>query len=151
MSAATQTDGNITKIICPSLQFLKPVSSTNQIPSTTPSMPTVSTPSSSTQAHLLPSTSSLAASVSEPQSPIHVFSDVLFTSSNMFTPIKTSSTISASSSNSGIFNPILPVQQHRIRERKKTRDRKRKKELLKTIRDIKMAQHRPKKSALVDG
>ncbi|GFX07140.1 uncharacterized protein TNCV_4268921 [Trichonephila clavipes] len=58
ISATTQTDEKITKLICPPLQCLKPVSSTNQIPSTSPSMPTVSTSFSSTQTQLLPSTSS---------------------------------------------------------------------------------------------
>ncbi|GFT15529.1 hypothetical protein TNCV_3265301 [Trichonephila clavipes] len=37
-----------------------------------------------------------------------------------------------------------------LKEKTKTRDRKRKKELLKNIIDIKMAQHRPRKSAPVE-
>ncbi|GFU22167.1 hypothetical protein TNCV_2060451 [Trichonephila clavipes] len=55
----TQTDPKITNIICPPEQCLAPVSSTNKMPSTSSSMPAVSTSSSSTQAHLLPSTSSV--------------------------------------------------------------------------------------------
>ncbi|GFW27303.1 uncharacterized protein TNCV_2832031 [Trichonephila clavipes] len=71
ISATTQTDDQITKIICPPLHCLKPVSSANQIPRTSPSMPTVSTSSSSTQAQLLPSTSSVTITLSsESQPPI---------------------------------------------------------------------------------
>ncbi|GFU71329.1 uncharacterized protein TNCV_3783141 [Trichonephila clavipes] len=51
ISTTSQTDPNITKIICPPLQCLSPISSTSS------SMPTVSTSSSSAQAHLLPSPS----------------------------------------------------------------------------------------------
>ncbi|GFW77654.1 hypothetical protein TNCV_133451 [Trichonephila clavipes] len=47
-----------------SLQCLKPVSSANQVPSTSHLTPTVSTSSSSTQALLFPSTSSIAVTVS---------------------------------------------------------------------------------------
>ncbi|GFV64317.1 uncharacterized protein TNCV_2502351 [Trichonephila clavipes] len=48
VSTTTQTDPNITNIICPPLQCLKPVSSENSMPSTSSSVSTVSTSSSST-------------------------------------------------------------------------------------------------------
>ncbi|GFX39239.1 uncharacterized protein TNCV_3859641 [Trichonephila clavipes] len=51
ISTTTQTDPSITKIICPPLQCLSPISSTSS------SMPAASTSSSSAQIHLLPSTS----------------------------------------------------------------------------------------------
>ncbi|GFY08074.1 RNA-directed DNA polymerase from mobile element jockey [Trichonephila clavipes] len=52
ISTTTQTDPNITNIICPPLQCLKPVSSKNPMPSTSSSVSTVSTSSS----HLLKKT-----------------------------------------------------------------------------------------------
>ncbi|GFU48265.1 hypothetical protein TNCV_4626811 [Trichonephila clavipes] len=71
ISATTETDEKTTKIICPPLQCLKPVSFTNQIPSTSPPMPTDSTSSSSTQTQLLPSTSFVTITLSsESQLPI---------------------------------------------------------------------------------
>ncbi|GFX19433.1 uncharacterized protein TNCV_3050911 [Trichonephila clavipes] len=59
-SASTQTDENITKIKCPLLELLQPASSNSKQNKTT-SIPTVST-SSSTQAHLLRSTSTISKS-----------------------------------------------------------------------------------------
>ncbi|GFW57276.1 uncharacterized protein TNCV_541901 [Trichonephila clavipes] len=53
ISTTLQTDPSITKIICPPLQCLSPISSTSS------SMPTVSTSSSSAQIHLLPSPSAI--------------------------------------------------------------------------------------------
>ncbi|GFX80436.1 uncharacterized protein TNCV_177751 [Trichonephila clavipes] len=58
-SASTQTDENITKIKCPLLELLQPASSNSKQNKTT-SIPTVST--SSTQAHLLRSTSTISKS-----------------------------------------------------------------------------------------
>ncbi|GFU73254.1 uncharacterized protein TNCV_493791 [Trichonephila clavipes] len=51
ISTTSQTDPSITKTICPPLQCLSPIISTSS------SMPAVSTSSSSSQTHLLPSTS----------------------------------------------------------------------------------------------
>ncbi|GFV09665.1 hypothetical protein TNCV_2731731, partial [Trichonephila clavipes] len=60
-STSTQTDENITKIKCPPLELLQPASSNSKQNKTTP-IPTVSTSSSSTQAHLLRSTSTISKS-----------------------------------------------------------------------------------------
>ncbi|GFW43717.1 uncharacterized protein TNCV_4770661 [Trichonephila clavipes] len=54
----TQTDENITQIKCPPLQLLPPLSSVPQ-PNESLSMPSVSTSSSTTQANILPSASSI--------------------------------------------------------------------------------------------
>ncbi|GFT52172.1 putative RNA-directed DNA polymerase from transposon X-element [Trichonephila clavipes] len=54
ISTATQTDPNITNIICPPLQCLTPISSKNPLPSTSSSVSTFSKSSSSTQDNLLP-------------------------------------------------------------------------------------------------
>ncbi|GFS67107.1 general transcription factor II-I repeat domain-containing protein 2B [Trichonephila clavipes] len=61
-STATQTDDKITQIICPPLKLLQ------RVPKTSSSVLAVST--SLTQANLLMSTSSTAASISETQTPI---------------------------------------------------------------------------------
>ncbi|GFX77443.1 putative RNA-directed DNA polymerase from transposon BS [Trichonephila clavipes] len=61
-STATQTDDKITQIICPPLRLLQ------RVPKTSSSVLAVST--SSTQANLLMSTSSTAASISETRTPI---------------------------------------------------------------------------------
>ncbi|GFV48001.1 RNA-directed DNA polymerase from mobile element jockey [Trichonephila clavipes] len=57
ISTATQTDPNLSNIICPPLQCLTPISSKNPLPGTSSSVSTFSTSSSSTQDNLLPSPS----------------------------------------------------------------------------------------------
>ncbi|GFW24032.1 NACHT domain-and WD repeat-containing protein 1 [Trichonephila clavipes] len=71
ISTTIQTDTNITNIICPPLKCLKPVSSANPMPSTSSSVSTVSTSSSPSQAHLLPSTSSVIPTMQN-QSPLPI-------------------------------------------------------------------------------
>ncbi|GFS52810.1 uncharacterized protein TNCV_3122131 [Trichonephila clavipes] len=53
-TSTTQTDENITKMKCPSLQLLKPLSSVPQ-PNASSSIPSVSTSSYTTQANIVPS------------------------------------------------------------------------------------------------
>ncbi|GFY28849.1 uncharacterized protein TNCV_4719821 [Trichonephila clavipes] len=57
ISTTTQTDPNVTKIVCPPLQCLSPISVTFS------SMPVVFTSFSSTQTHLLPSTSTIIPTI----------------------------------------------------------------------------------------
>ncbi|GFX42200.1 uncharacterized protein TNCV_3003411 [Trichonephila clavipes] len=59
ISTTTQTDPNITNIICPPLQYLKPLSSEIPMPNTSSSVSTVSTSCSSTQENLPPSPSAI--------------------------------------------------------------------------------------------
>ncbi|GFV55556.1 uncharacterized protein TNCV_2573961 [Trichonephila clavipes] len=99
-SRCASTDENITKEKCPPLNLLQPLPQTD----TSISTPVIST-LSSTQAHLLPATSSTAATVSDPQPPTPSLINALFTTNNMFTPLKLSPTMSASSSNSSNQNP----------------------------------------------
>ncbi|GFW76259.1 hypothetical protein TNCV_3800941 [Trichonephila clavipes] len=63
ISPTTQTDPTITNIICPPLQYLKPVCSENPMHSTSSSGSTVSTPFSSTQENLLPSPSAIIPAI----------------------------------------------------------------------------------------
>ncbi|GFX25467.1 uncharacterized protein TNCV_1998681 [Trichonephila clavipes] len=97
ISTTTQTDPNITNIICPPLQCLKPVSSANPMPSTSSSVSTVSTSSSSTQAHLLPSTSALIPTIqSKSLLPIPI-------------PTTTSPSNNLNTSASSLSTEVLPV------------------------------------------
>ncbi|GFW52421.1 uncharacterized protein TNCV_2796791 [Trichonephila clavipes] len=73
-TSSTQTDENITKIKCPPLELLQPLSSTTRT-NLSISTPDVSTSSSSTLAQLLPSTFSISSSNSESQPPIPTCND----------------------------------------------------------------------------
>ncbi|GFY01590.1 hypothetical protein TNCV_2607741 [Trichonephila clavipes] len=110
---STQTDENITQIKCPPLNLLQPL----RKPKTSPTTPAVTT-SSSTQAQLLRSTSSKTTTVSEPQPYIPVSCDVLSTTENMFTSIKASSVMSASSSNSNNQNPSDSTIKQNLKKKK---------------------------------
>ncbi|GFV31418.1 hypothetical protein TNCV_4505371, partial [Trichonephila clavipes] len=70
ISVTTQTDENITKIKCPPLNLLPPPSSLPKL-NISPCSHAVTT-SSSTQAQLLPSISTIASTVSDPQPPTPV-------------------------------------------------------------------------------
>ncbi|GFX94153.1 uncharacterized protein TNCV_4291981 [Trichonephila clavipes] len=63
ISTATQTDPNLSNIICPPLQCLTPISSTNPLPGTSSSVSTFSTSCSSTQDNLLPSPSGILPTI----------------------------------------------------------------------------------------
>ncbi|GFX57739.1 RNA-directed DNA polymerase from mobile element jockey [Trichonephila clavipes] len=63
ISTATQTDPNISNIICPPLQCLTPISSKTPLHSTSSSVSTFSTSSSSTQDNLLPSPSGILPTI----------------------------------------------------------------------------------------
>ncbi|GFW23716.1 uncharacterized protein TNCV_2032591 [Trichonephila clavipes] len=62
-STASQTDPNLSNIICPPLQCLTPISSKNPLPGTSSSVSTFSTSSSSTQDNLLPSPSGILPTI----------------------------------------------------------------------------------------
>ncbi|GFU70747.1 uncharacterized protein TNCV_493101 [Trichonephila clavipes] len=146
VTSTTQTDETLTQIKCLPLQLLQPLLSVPQPDKSN----SVSTLSSATQAELLLSTSSIAATISEPPLLIPVSDTLLSTTNNMFTPIEPSSSIiSASTSNSSIQPPAASSTQN-LKKKSKFRDRKRKKEVLKSIIDIKMAQHSPRKPIPVE-
>ncbi|GFT89957.1 RNA-directed DNA polymerase from mobile element jockey [Trichonephila clavipes] len=63
ISTASQTDPNLSNIICPPLQCLTPISSKDPLPGTSSSVSTVSTSSSSTQDNLLPSRSGILPTI----------------------------------------------------------------------------------------
>ncbi|GFX59724.1 hypothetical protein TNCV_1777641 [Trichonephila clavipes] len=140
ISATTQR--KISQIKFPPLNLLQPLSSLSK---TDVSLSTPAIFTSSTQAQLLPFTSSIAVTVQEPQPPIPMSGAVLSTTNNMFSSIESSLIIYASLTNSGIQQPSAFAIVRNSKQNSKTRTRKRKK-LLKMNEaktDIKMAPHRP--------
>ncbi|GFS97068.1 RNA-directed DNA polymerase from mobile element jockey [Trichonephila clavipes] len=124
ISTTTQTDSNITNIICPPLQCLRPASS-NPMPSTSSSMSTVSTSSSSSQAHLLSSSSATMPTVREVESSVSL------------------SESAAPASNDEHFNAShIPKQLKQNSKNRRKRTKAQKAEI-----EIKMAKHKPRKSA----
>ncbi|GFW64575.1 uncharacterized protein TNCV_3513971 [Trichonephila clavipes] len=90
-TTTTQTDENITKIVCPPLKLLQPLISVPK-PTISSSVPAVTKSSTSTQAQLLPSTSSVTVtSSSKSQSLISVIDTAPSTSNNLSTSIASSS------------------------------------------------------------
>ncbi|GFX80855.1 hypothetical protein TNCV_2766201 [Trichonephila clavipes] len=152
-NSSTQTDENITKIKCSPLKLLEPFSSKPK-PNASISTPNVSRSSSSTQAQLLLSTSSIPTAYSESQPPIPTSTDAPSTN-DMFTSIGTSSPIIPTSSSHSVIQPPSASNIQDTKKISKVRARKRKKKkLLKKMKDavfeIKMAQHRPRKPASVE-
>ncbi|GFW92125.1 RNA-directed DNA polymerase from mobile element jockey, partial [Trichonephila clavipes] len=94
ISTATQTDPNISNIICPPLQCLTPISSKNPLPSTSSSVSTFSTSSSSTQDNLLPSPSGILPTI-QSESLLQI-------------PIPTTTTPTSSGNNLNTF--VLPLE-----------------------------------------
>ncbi|GFV82271.1 uncharacterized protein TNCV_2791691 [Trichonephila clavipes] len=137
---STQTDENITKIKYPPLKLLQPLSSLPK-PNTSKSTPAVSTSSSSTEAPLLPSASSIAGTVSQQLTPV---SDaVLSATNNIFTHIEPSSSIiSASPFTSDVLIP-KNIQQN-------SKNRRNCRKLQKPEIEIKMAPHKRRKSVSID-
>ncbi|GFT29409.1 RNA-directed DNA polymerase from mobile element jockey [Trichonephila clavipes] len=142
---SSQTDETITKIVCPPLKLLKPLITISK-PIMSPSIPEVIKSSTSTQAELVPSTSSVTvASPSQSPPPNSVIDTTPSTSNSL-------SISAASSSSQSVIPP--PSDSYKVQDAKKlakARSRKRKKELLKKMKeaivDIKMNPHKPKKPA----
>ncbi|GFX87678.1 uncharacterized protein TNCV_2465711 [Trichonephila clavipes] len=156
ISTTTQTDPSITKIICPPLQCLSPISSTSS------SMPAVSTSSSSAQAHLLPSTSAEIPTIQSksllpipipttaPNNNLNTYASSLeietrpLTTSNKFTALQPSIPLSESATttpNSELSNTSKVPQIVKQNSKNRKRTKAQKAEI-----EIKMAKHKPRKS-----
>ncbi|GFU90173.1 uncharacterized protein TNCV_3873771 [Trichonephila clavipes] len=163
ISTTTQTDPSITKIICPLLQCLSPVLSTSS------SMPAVST-SSSTEAHLRPSTSAIIPTIqSESQLPMSIPATTTFSGNSLNTSASSLETETRLLTISNKFaalsteiQPLVPLlesvstassSEHsnapEISKYVKRNSRSRRKgpKVRKPEIEIKMAPHRPRKSA----
>ncbi|GFY20584.1 uncharacterized protein TNCV_1118181 [Trichonephila clavipes] len=172
ISTTTQTDPNITNIICPPLQYLKPVSSQNPMPSASSSVSTVSTSSSSTQENLLPSPSAIIPTIQSEsllKIPIPTTTTTTSPGNNLKTSVlsletetrslRTPNEFSALSTeiqplvtlpesvpttfNSEYFN--VPKIPHCVK--RNSRSRRKRPKVQKPEIEIKMTPHRPRKSA----
>ncbi|GFT86329.1 hypothetical protein TNCV_3258541 [Trichonephila clavipes] len=129
VSAATRTDECITEIKCPPLNLLQPLSYSPK-PNISHTTASVTTSSSSTQAQLLSSISSIAATVTEPQPPTPVSDVMLFSANTIITPTEPSSSIVSaptSTSDPNVLVPATSTTTHYPKQISKTRARKRKK------------------------
>ncbi|GFU65055.1 uncharacterized protein TNCV_4130611 [Trichonephila clavipes] len=129
ISTTTQTDPNITNIICPPLQYLTPVSSENPMPSTSSSVSTVSTSSSSTQKNLLLSPFAIIPTIQKTET------------CSLTTPDKFNALSTASNSEYSNAPEIPQCVKRNLRNRRE-RPKVKKPEI-----EIKRAPHRPRKSA----
>ncbi|GFT91670.1 uncharacterized protein TNCV_2444801 [Trichonephila clavipes] len=160
-TTTTQTDDSITKIVCPPLKLLQPLTAVLK-PTMPFKFPTVTKLSASTEAQLLPTTTSAAAKSSESQPPVPVIttssaSISLITSTTMFTALSNKthpSALETTTSNSIPSTIISPVSHA------STQKSRRKKRNPKTICnvtaptvkpkiEIKMAPHKPRKSSSI--
>ncbi|GFX24518.1 uncharacterized protein TNCV_2107011 [Trichonephila clavipes] len=115
-TTTTQTDDSITKIVCPPLKLLQPLTAVLK-PTMPFKFPTVTKLSASTEAQLLPTTTSAAAKSSESQPPVPVIttssaSISLITSTTMFTALSNKthpSALETTTSNSIPSTIISPV------------------------------------------
>ncbi|GFX29622.1 uncharacterized protein TNCV_4776941 [Trichonephila clavipes] len=150
-TATAQTDETITKIVCPALKLLQPLRSV-QKPIIFSLVPAVFKSSTSTQAQLLPSTSSvIVTSSSKSQPPIPLKNNAPTTSNNLSTSAaSSSSTISMSTplpaspflqNTTTTSNTILSTSQ----DAKQTSKPRKKPNI-----EIKMTPHKPRKPAPVE-
>ncbi|GFX53842.1 uncharacterized protein TNCV_1597881 [Trichonephila clavipes] len=167
ISTTTQTDPNITNIICPPLQCLKPIFSKNPMPSTSSSVSTFSTSSSSTQENLLPSPSGIIPTIQSEsllKIPIPTTTTTTSPGNNLNTLVSPLETETRSHTTPGKLHLVstenLPesvpntsnseysnaaeVQQF---VKRKSRNRRKRPKVQKPDIEMKMAPHRSKKAA----
>ncbi|GFU74958.1 endoribonuclease Dicer [Trichonephila clavipes] len=163
-----ETDENITKIKCPPLQLLPPLSSIPQ-PNTFPSIPSISTSSYTIQANILPSASSIKpttqfesllpepiSSAAAPDNSLNTSASSLSaenrnpTTSNKFAALSTEiqplvplpESVPTTSNSEHSNAPEIPQCVKR-----NSRNRRKRPKVQKAEIEIKMAPHRPRKSA----
>ncbi|GFW52395.1 putative RNA-directed DNA polymerase from transposon BS [Trichonephila clavipes] len=162
-TTTTQTDDSITKIVCPPLKLLQPLTAVLK-PTMPFKIPTVTKLSASTEAQLLPTTSSAAAKSSESQPPVpfvittsSASISLITSTTTMFTALSNKthpSALETTTSNSIPSTIISPVSHA------STQKSRRKKRNPKTICnvtaptvkpkiEIKMAPHKPRKSSSI--
>ncbi|GFW72898.1 uncharacterized protein TNCV_830251 [Trichonephila clavipes] len=151
-TTTTQTDENITKIVCPPLKLLQPLVSVPK-PTISSSVAAVNKSSTSTRAELVPSTSSVTvASPSKPQTPNSVIDTAPTTSNNSLSISAASSSSTACSvleTTTTISDSIPTTSQDTTQTSKPCRKKRPPKNQSNTIKpkiDIKTAPHRPRKS-----
>ncbi|GFW75347.1 putative RNA-directed DNA polymerase from transposon BS [Trichonephila clavipes] len=165
-STTTTTDESITKIVCPPLKLLQPLTSVPK-PTISSSVPAVTKPSTSTHAQLLPSTPFVTViSSSESQPSIPLIDTATTTSNNLSTSAAFSSSNKAlSSSNVSMFTPLpaetcpavetetsitntIPFTSQDAKQTSKSRKKKHSKRSITSKIDIQLTPHKPKKAHL---
>ncbi|GFU15876.1 uncharacterized protein TNCV_2368151 [Trichonephila clavipes] len=161
-TTTTQTDDCITKIVCPPLKLLQPLTAVSK-PTMPSNIPTVTKSSASTEAQLLPTRSSAAATSSESQPPVPFVittssaSISLITSTTTFTALSNKthpSALETTTSNSIPSTITYPVSQA---SKQKSRRKKRNPKTICNVCvtaptvepkiEIKMAPHKLRKSS----
>ncbi|GFX44407.1 uncharacterized protein TNCV_1394281 [Trichonephila clavipes] len=127
VTTTTQTDENITKIVCQILKLLQPLVSIPK-PIMTSKIPVVNKSSTTTQANLLPSTSSVTVTSSSESRPSIPLIDTTPATSNRFSSSSTSQDAKRTS---------------------KSRKKRRPKRSITSKIDIQLTPHKPKKSTLL--
>ncbi|GFW62641.1 RNase H domain-containing protein [Trichonephila clavipes] len=161
VTTTTQTDENITKIVCPPLKLLQPLRSVPK-PTISSSVPAVTKPSSSTQTQLLPSASFVTVtSLSESQPSIPLIDTALTTSNNLSTTSAFSSSNKTLSSSDVSILPAetcpvvetetsitdtIPFTSQDAKQTLKSRKKRRPKRSITSKIDTQLTPHKPKKS-----
>ncbi|GFW95667.1 uncharacterized protein TNCV_18981 [Trichonephila clavipes] len=150
-TTTTQTDENITKIVCPPLKLLQPLVSVPK-PTISSSVAAVNKSSTSTQAELVPSTSLVTVASPSISQPPNSVIDTAPTTSNSLSISATSSSSTACSvleTTTTISNTIPATSQDTIQTSKLRRKKRPPKNQSNTVKpkiEIKTAPHRPRKS-----
>ncbi|GFU43458.1 uncharacterized protein TNCV_53571 [Trichonephila clavipes] len=150
-TTTTQTDENITKIVCPPLKLLQPLVSVPK-PTISSSVAAVNKSSTSTQAELVPSTSLVTVASPSISQPPNSVIDTAPTTSNSLSIDATSSSSTACSvleTTTTISNTIPATSQDTIQTSKPRRKKRPPKNQSNTVKpkiEIKTAPHRPRKS-----
>ncbi|GFU62673.1 uncharacterized protein TNCV_3442751 [Trichonephila clavipes] len=150
-TTTTQTDENITKIVCPPLKLLQPLVSVPK-PTTSSSVAAVNKSSTSTQAELVPSTSLVTVASPSISQPPNSVIDTAPTTSNSLSISAASSSSTACSvleTTTTISNTIPATSQdtnQTSKPRRKKRPPKNQSNTVKPKIEIKTAPHRPRKS-----
>ncbi|GFT33526.1 RNA-directed DNA polymerase from mobile element jockey [Trichonephila clavipes] len=148
----TQTDENIIKIVCPPLKLLQPFISIPK-PTMSPKIPAVTKSSTTTQANLLPSTSSATVTTSSVSQPSISVIDTAPTTSNNLSISAASSSSSAcpiletTTTTSNTITATCQDAKETSKLRRKKRPPKNTSNAIKPKIEIKMAPHKPRKSA----
>ncbi|GFV49499.1 uncharacterized protein TNCV_3736371 [Trichonephila clavipes] len=150
-TTTTQTDENITKIVCPPLKLLQPLVSVPK-PTISSSVAAVNKSSTSTQAELVPSTSLVTVASPSISQPPNSVIDTAPTTSNSLSISAASSSSTACSvleTTTTISNTIPATSQdtnQTSKPRRKKRPPKNQSNTVKPKIEIKTAPHKPRKS-----
>ncbi|GFT42824.1 uncharacterized protein TNCV_2172771 [Trichonephila clavipes] len=152
---SSQTDETITNIVCPPLKLLQPLITISK-PIMSPSIPEVIKSCTSTQAELVPSTSSVTVASHSKSQPPNSLIDTVPTTSNSLSLSAASSSSTACSvletttTTSNTITTISPDTPQTSKPRRKKRPPKNQSNTIKPKIEIKTTPHRSRKPALTE-